>query len=133
MKHGVRGVTLLELVFVMAILGTAVAFIGGAMAGAFKALPLSQGRQSAAQALQACAESLLRARRTTGFSFGTAVGALVSAHCPAEAGVPAVTLADAVTPPGAEACPAGLQCRHLVLATAEPVATLDLLLVQPAP
>jgi Tfp pilus assembly protein PilE len=133
MKRSVRGLTLLELVFVIAILGAGVAVIGGPMAGAFKVLPISQGRQSAAQALQACAENLLRARRTPSFSFNAAPGDLASAYCPAEAGTAAVALAEPASGPSLSACTVGLQCRHLVLATEQPVATLDLMLARPAP
>jgi prepilin-type N-terminal cleavage/methylation domain-containing protein len=129
------GVTLLEMVLVMVILGLAFTALSGLFATAVRTLPVNDQLQSAGQLAQGCADRILSARRTPDFVFTTPVGTLVTSHCAFTSTAFTLTLSEAAGPLAASLCPSGLSCRHLTVSVT-PVAgsgvaaQLDFLLAQ---
>jgi len=115
-KPNQRGVTLLEMVVVIAVVATAAVSLGGLFANSVATLPHNERLQRAAQLAQGCAERIYTAR-----------------HLPESAA--AFTLAITSDSAGA-ACLSGLVCRQLVISVSDSaspgmVSRVDLLLVKP--
>lgn len=83
MKTAQKGVTLIEMVLVITIVGLAFAALAGLFATAVFTLPLNERMQSAGQVAQACVERIYAARHTPGFVFTTSTSTLQSTYCSA--------------------------------------------------
>lgn len=129
------GVTLLEMVLVIVILGLAFTALSGLFATAVRTLPVNDQLQSAGQLAQGCAERILSARRTPDFVFTAPVSTLVTSHCAFTSTAYTLILSEAAGPLPPPLCPTGLSCRHLTV-TVSPLAgsgagaQLDFLLAQ---
>jgi prepilin-type N-terminal cleavage/methylation domain-containing protein len=134
-KPNQRGVTLLEMVVVIAVVATAAVSLGGLFANSVATLPHNERLQRAAQLAQGCAERIYTARHTADFEFDTTPALLESAYCGLPESAAAFTLAITSDSAGA-ACLSGLVCRQLVISVSDSaspgmVSRVDLLLVKP--
>jgi prepilin-type N-terminal cleavage/methylation domain-containing protein len=132
MKSRQSGVTLLEMVMVIVLVGVAFAALAGLFAMAVRALPLNERTQSTGQLAQGCVERILSARHTPGFVFTTEAAVLQSVYCAMTNNDHSLLLTESVL--SSSVCPTGLSCRHLTVRVT-PIAggvssSLDFLLVQ---
>lgn len=130
-----RGVTLLEMVLVIVVLGIAFTALSGLFATAVRSLPVNDRLQSAGQLAQSCAERILSARRTPDFVFDADLSTLASSHCAFSDTAHTLSLTEAAAPLSPPLCPTGLSCRHFTVTVAPTTgsgvsAQLDFLIAQ---